>query len=92
MIAINVKALLWTAKAALPHLRAQKGHFILTSPVAVRTSDPGAIYGDSKWFACDFGINLTEETTQQQGRCTTISPKMVNTPFFDKAKPTTLDP
>ena len=28
MIDINIKALLWTAKATLPHLRQNKGHFI----------------------------------------------------------------
>tara|TARA_R110001606_G_scaffold42610_7_gene113628 strand:+ start:484 stop:663 length:180 start_codon:yes stop_codon:yes gene_type:complete len=27
-----------------------------------------------------------------QGRCTTIAPGMVNTPFFDEAKPDKLDP
>ena len=26
------------------------------------------------------------------GRCTTIAPGMVNTPFFDEAKPDKLDP
>jgi NADP-dependent 3-hydroxy acid dehydrogenase YdfG len=91
VIDVNVKALLWSAKLAMPHLRKTKGHFILTSSVAGRTSHKGSIYGASKWFAYGFGINLAEEMATWQGRCTTICPGMVNTPFFDEPKPTKLD-
>jgi NADP-dependent 3-hydroxy acid dehydrogenase YdfG len=91
VIDINVKALLWTAKLAMPHLRQTNGHFILTSSVAGRTVHKGSIYGASKWFTYGFGINLAEEMAEWQGRCTTISPGMVNTPFFDQPKPTKLD-
>lgn len=92
VIDINVKALLWSAKLAMPHLRQTKGHFILTSSVAGRTVHKGSIYGASKRFTYGFGINLAEEMAAWQGRCTTICPGMVNTPFFDQPKPTKLDP
>jgi NADP-dependent 3-hydroxy acid dehydrogenase YdfG len=92
VIDINVNALMWTAKLTLPYLRTQKGHFVLTSSVAGRTSHVGSIYSSSKWFAYGFGINLAEEMAQWGGRCTTICPGMVNTPFFDQAKPDKLDP
>ena len=92
MIDINIKALLWTAKATLPHLRQNKGHFILTSSAAGRKPIKGSIYGATKWFAYGFGQNLAEEMSQWNGRCTTIAPGMVNTPFFDEAKPDKLDP
>lgn len=92
MIDINVKALLWTAKLTLPHLREQKGHFILTSSAAGRKPIKGSIYGATKWFAYGFGLNLAEEMSEWNGRCTTIAPGMVNTPFFDEAKPDKLDP
>lgn len=92
VIDININALLWTAKLTLPHLRQQQGHFLLTSSVAGRTVHKGSIYGASKWFAYGFGINLAEEMAQWNGRCTTIAPGMVNTPFFDEPKPTKLDP
>lgn len=92
MIDINIKALLWTAKAALPHLRQNKGHFILTSSAAGRKPIKGSIYGATKWFAYGFGQNLAEEMSEWNGRCTTIAPGMVNTPFFDEAKPDKLDP
>ena len=92
MIDINIKALLWTAKATLPHLRQNKGHFILTSSAAGRKPVKGSIYGATKWFAYGFGQNLAEEMSEWNGRCTTIAPGMVNTPFFDEAKPDKLDP
>ncbi|MBH0018703.1 MULTISPECIES: SDR family oxidoreductase [unclassified Pseudoalteromonas] len=92
MIDINIKALLWTAKLTLPHLRQNKGHFILTSSAAGRKPIGGSIYGATKWFAYGFGQNLAEEMSQWNGRCTTIAPGMVNTPFFDEAKPDKLDP
>lgn len=92
MLDININALLYTAKLTLPHLRKTTGHFILTSSAAGRVTIPGSIYGASKWFAYGFGQNLAEEMKQWQGRCTTIAPGMVNTPFFDEAKPDKLDP
>jgi NADP-dependent 3-hydroxy acid dehydrogenase YdfG len=92
MVDINIKALLWTAKLTLPHLRENKGHFILTSSAAGRKPIGGSIYGATKWFAYGFGQNLAEEMSQWDGRCTTIAPGMVNTPFFDEAKPDKLDP
>lgn len=92
MIDINIKALLWTAKATQPHLRQNKGHFILTSSAAGRKPIKGSIYGATKWFAYGFGQNLAEEMSEWNGRCTTIAPGMVNTPFFDEAKPDKLDP
>lgn len=92
MIDINIKALLWTAKLTLPHLRQNKGHFILTSSAAGRKPIGGSIYGATKWFAYGFGQNLAEEMSEWNGRCTTIAPGMVNTPFFDDAKPDKLDP
>jgi NADP-dependent 3-hydroxy acid dehydrogenase YdfG len=92
LIDLNINALLWTAKLTLPHLRATHGHFILTSSAAGRAVLKGSIYGASKWFAYGFGMNLAAEMAEWQGRCTTICPGMVNTPFFDEAKPDKLDP
>lgn len=92
LIDVNVKALMWTAHLTLPHLRAQQGHFILTSSVAGKIAMPGSVYGASKWFAYGFGQNLAEEMSAWGGRCTTICPGMVNTPFFDEPKPEKLDP
>ena len=59
--------------------------------MAGRTWHKGSIYSSSKWFAYGFGLNLANEMAEWQGRCTTICPGMVNTPFFDTAKPDKLD-
>lgn len=92
VVDINIMGVLWTAKATLPHLRETKGHFLVTSSVAGRSHHVGSIYSSSKWFVHGFGMNLSAEMAQWGGRCTTISPGMVNTPFFDNPKPDKLMP
>lgn len=92
MLGANVNGLLYTAKAGLPYLRDTKGHFIITSSVAGRIALKGSVYGASKWFAYGFGQNLAEEMREWGGRCTTICPGMVSTPFFDEPKEDKLQP
>jgi NADP-dependent 3-hydroxy acid dehydrogenase YdfG len=92
MIQININALLYTAKVALPHLRKSVGQFIITSSAAGRRPIKGSVYSATKWFAYGFGQNLVEEMAEWGGRCTTIAPGMVNTPFFDEEKPEKLSP
>ena len=92
MLDVNVNGLLFTAKASLPALKETQGHFIITSSVAGKITLQGSVYGASKWFAYGFGQNLAAEMKQWNGRCTTICPGMVNTPFFDEAKPDKLQP
>lgn len=92
MLDVNINALLYTAKASLPALKETQGHFIVTSSIAGKISLKGSVYGASKWFAYGFAQNLALEMAEWKGRCTTICPGMVNTPFFDEAKPDKLDP
>ncbi|MFZ8141491.1 SDR family oxidoreductase [Alteromonas macleodii] len=92
MLGANVNGLLYTAKAGLPYLRDTQGQFIITSSVAGRIALKGSVYGASKWFAYGFGQNLAEEMREWGGRCTTICPGMVNTPFFDEPKEDKLQP
>jgi len=92
MLDVNINALLYTAKASLPSLRETKGQFIITSSIAGKITLKGSVYGASKWFAYGFGQNLAEEMREWGGRCTTVCPGMVNTPFFDEPKPDKLDP
>ena len=92
MIALNINALLYTAKLTLPHLRKTTGHFVMTGSAAGRRTIQGSVYGATKWFVHGFANNLAEEMKEWQGRCTTIAPGMVNTPFFDQPKPDKLDP
>ena len=87
MIHLNVMAVLYTAHAALPELRKRKGHFVVTGSKAGRDHLKGSIYGATKWFVHGFAGNLAAEMREWGGRCTVISPGMVDTPFFDEAKP-----
>ncbi|MBY5990398.1 SDR family oxidoreductase [Roseovarius atlanticus] len=92
MLDLNINGLLYTVKAAYPHLKKTKGHAVLTGSVAGKINLPGSIYGASKWFVQGFAGNLSEEMREWGGRCTVICPGMVDTPFFDEAKPDKLKP
>ncbi|MGK7752005.1 MULTISPECIES: SDR family oxidoreductase [unclassified Roseovarius] len=92
MLDLNVNGLLYTIKAAYPHLQQAKGHAVLTGSVAGKIHLPGSIYGASKWFVQGFAGNLSQEMREWGGRCTVICPGMVDTPFFDEAKPDKLKP
>lgn len=92
MIHLNIMAVLYTAHATLPELRKTKGHFIVTGSKAGRDHLKGSVYGATKWFVHGFAGNLAEEMREWNGRCTVISPGMVDTPFFDEPKPGKLQP
>ncbi len=92
LIHINILGLLYTAKAALPHLKPRKGHMLLTGSAAGRRAIKGSVYGASKWFVHGYGENLAEEMAEWGGRCTVIAPGMVNTAFFDAEKPDKIQP
>lgn len=92
MIQLNIMGLLWTTKAAMPHLKASKGHLLMTGSAAGRVHIDGSVYGASKWFVHGYGGNVAQEMRAFGGRCTVIAPGMVDTPFFDEAKPDKLKP
>jgi NADP-dependent 3-hydroxy acid dehydrogenase YdfG len=87
LIAVNVMGVLYTARAALPHLRRTRGHLVLTGSAAGRRHISGSIYGATKWFVQGYAGNMAEEMREWGGRCTVITPGMVDTPFFDAPKP-----
>ncbi|WGH79880.1 SDR family oxidoreductase [Jannaschia ovalis] len=92
MIHANVLGVLYTAHAALPHLKPRKGHFVVTGSAAGRRHLKGSIYGATKWFVHGFAGNLAEEMTEWGGRCTVVAPGMVDTPFFDEPDDSRLHP
>ncbi len=92
MIHLNVLAVLTTAHATLPHLRKTKGQFVVTGSKAGRDHLKGSVYGATKWFVQGFAGNLAEEMREWGGRCTVITPGMVDTPFFDDPKPGKIQP
>lgn len=92
MIDLNILGVLYTAHAAIPHLKKTKGHFVVTGSKAGRDIFKGSVYSASKWFIHGFAENLAEEMREWGGRCTVIAPGMVDTPFFDQPKPTKIQP
>ena len=92
MIDLNIMALLYTARASLPHLRKTRGHLVLTGSVAGKVAISGSIYGATKWFVHGYGANMAQEMRDWGGRCTVIAPGMVDTPFFSEPKPDKLKP
>ncbi|KZY42550.1 short-chain dehydrogenase [Roseovarius sp. HI0049] len=92
LVDLNVMGVLYTARATLPELRKTRGHLLLTGSAAGRTHIKGSIYSASKWFVHGYAGNMAEEMREWGGRCTLISPGMVDTPFFDEAKPDKLKP
>jgi len=92
MIGVNILGVLWTVKAAMPHLQERGGHLLLTGSAAGRRHISGSVYGATKWFVHGYGGNLSGEMRAFGGRCTVIAPGMVDTPFFDEPKPDKLQP
>lgn len=87
LVDLNIMGVLYTARATLPELRKTKGQLVLTGSRAGRDTIKGSIYGATKWFVHGYAANMAEEMREWGGRCTVISPGMVDTPFFDEAKP-----
>lgn len=92
MIHLNILAALHAAHFAIPHLKRTKGHFVVTGSKAGRDNMKGSVYSATKWFVHGFGENLAEEMREWGGRATIIAPGMVDTAFFDEAKPTKIQP
>ncbi|APX88878.1 short-chain dehydrogenase [Brevirhabdus pacifica] len=92
MVDVNIMGLLYTARAALPHLRKSRGHLVLTGSAAGRRHIKGSIYGATKWFVHGYAGNMAEEMRDWGGRCTVVAPGMVDTPFFDDGAPDKLQP
>ncbi|MFT6445178.1 NADP-dependent 3-hydroxy acid dehydrogenase YdfG [Sulfitobacter pontiacus] len=92
MIDLNVTGALYTAHAAMPYLRKTTGQYVVTGSAAGRRHIKGSIYGATKFFIHGFAGNLADEMAEWGGRCMVVSPGMVDTAFFDEAKPDKLKP
>lgn len=92
MIMTNVYGAMLTAKVTIPALKDSEGHLLLTGSRAGRSILKGSIYGATKWAIAGYVQNLREELSGTGVRVTNIAPGMVDTPFFDSAKPQALRP
>ena len=92
MVLTNNLALTYTAKLAIPYLKRTVGHLLVTGSQAGVNVIPGSVYGATKWFVRGYARNLAAELDGTGVRVTNIEPGMVDTPFFDEAKPQALRP
>ncbi len=92
MVLTNVLGAALTAKATISELKKSQGHLLLTGSRAGRVILKGSIYGATKWAIAGYAQNLREELAGTGVRVTNIAPGMVDTPFFDAAKPDALRP
>lgn len=90
MIIVNNFAVTVTAHYALPHLKASKGHLVLTGSLAGHINFPGSVYGATKWFIRGYAENLAAEVQGTGVRVTNINPGQTDTPFFDNDMPDAL--
>jgi NADP-dependent 3-hydroxy acid dehydrogenase YdfG len=83
MILTNVYGAAITVRAALPALRASRGHVVLTGSVAGRRALAGSLYSCTKFAVTAMGEALRQDVDGTGIRVTLIEPGMVDTPFFD---------
>ncbi|WP_407519968.1 SDR family NAD(P)-dependent oxidoreductase [Methylobacterium oryzisoli] len=83
MIATNVNGLLYTVTALLPGMVARdEGHVVLLGSVAGDYPYPGGnVYGATKAFVKQFGLNLRADLIGKQVRVTNIEPGLAETEF-----------
>ncbi|GAB5482612.1 MAG: SDR family oxidoreductase [Parasphingorhabdus sp.] len=87
MVMVNNFAVAVTSKLAIPHLRRSTGHLVVIGSQAGHVALAGSVYSATKWFIRGYAKNLANELVPHGVRVTSIDPGMVDTPFFEEAKP-----
>ncbi len=92
MVLTNVLGAAYTVRAAIPALRASRGHVLLTGSVAGRRVLPGSLYSSTKWAVTAMAEAVRADLNGTGIRTTLISPGAVQTPFFDNPAEGRLEP
>jgi len=92
MVDVNILGVAYTLRATLAEVKKARGHVVLTGSVAGRRTLAGSMYSATKWAVSAIGYGLREEIKGSGVRVTLLEPGMVDTPFFDEAKPDALKP
>ena len=92
MVDVNILGVAHTLRATLSHVKAARGHVVITGSVAGRRVLPGSMYAATKWAVSAIGYSLREELRGTGVRVTLLEPGMVDTPFFEEPKPDALRP
>jgi len=83
MVVTNVLGAAYTVRAAIPALKASRGHVLLTGSVAGRKVMPGSLYSCTKWAVTAMAEAVRVDLDGTGIRTTLVSPGAVETPFFD---------
>lgn len=83
MVDTNIKGLYYTVRAALPGLvERDEGHIVLLGSVAADFPYPGGnVYGATKAFVEQFGLNLRADLLGANIRVTSVEPGLAQTEF-----------
>ena len=82
MIDVNLKGVLWTARATLAHLVERQGDFVNLASVAGLRGFPGeTVYNASKFGQVGFGRSLDHEMRERGVRVTNVCPGGIATDF-----------
>jgi NADP-dependent 3-hydroxy acid dehydrogenase YdfG len=92
MVLTNVYGTALTIKAALPALRASRGHLLITSSLAGRRPLKGSLYSATKHATTAMGEAVRQELNGTGVRVTLIEPGMVETEGFSHRLKETLRP
>jgi NADP-dependent 3-hydroxy acid dehydrogenase YdfG len=83
MVLTNVLGAAYTVRAAIPALKASRGHVLITGSVAGRRVMPGSLYSVTKWAVTAMGEAVRADLNDTGIRTTLIAPGGTETPFFE---------
>ncbi|MGR3661204.1 MAG: SDR family NAD(P)-dependent oxidoreductase [Paracoccaceae bacterium] len=84
---LNARSVLVASRAALPHLKAAGGGFIInTTSIAARNGAAGGagVYGSSKSFVSNVTRGMAKEVIGDGIRVNAVSPGVISTPFHER--------
>jgi 3-oxoacyl-[acyl-carrier protein] reductase len=84
---LNARSVLATSTAAIPHLKAARGGFIInTTSIAARNgaSNGAGIYGSSKAFIANVTRGMAKELIPFGIRVNAVAPGVITTPFHER--------
>jgi NADP-dependent 3-hydroxy acid dehydrogenase YdfG len=91
MVLTNVLGPAYTIRAAIPALRAARGHVVVTSSAAGRRVLP-SLYSVTRWATAAMGEAVRQDLQGTGIRVTVVEPGGVNTPLWEEPNPGRLEP
>ncbi|WP_259678177.1 SDR family oxidoreductase [Arthrobacter oryzae] len=92
MVLTNVYGPAILARAALPHLTANRGHFVLIGSTAGRKVYPGNLYTATKWAVTGYAESLRQQLAGTGVRVLHLAPGHVDTPLWKEVPDAAIAP